>query len=124
MSFWVSISSHLFYTYMYCFNHSSLFSNYFLVVKFPFTTFKSLEFANSILPTPQDICDVAILDHPATDFFYSFYYPHKPVKISNSINHWEALDKWKNIEYLVNLMGYRTVPIELGDKYDSDDWCE
>lgn len=32
--------------------------------------------------------------------------------------------KWNDLNYFMNVAGYRTVPIELGKKYDSDDWSQ
>lgn len=34
------------------------------------------------------------------------------------------MSKWKDLNYLVQTAGYRTVPIELGKKYDNDDWSQ
>lgn len=40
------------------------------------------------------------------------------------MNQWPAMDKWNDLNYFMNTAGYRTVPIELGKKYDSDDWSQ
>lgn len=34
------------------------------------------------------------------------------------------MTKWKDMNYFMTIAGYRTVPIELGKKYDSDDWSQ
>lgn len=40
------------------------------------------------------------------------------------MNDWKAIEKWNKIDYLMKTCGYRTVPIELGDKYDNEDWSQ
>lgn len=40
------------------------------------------------------------------------------------MNHWPAMTKWNDLNYFMKTAGYRTVPIELGKKYDSDDWSQ
>lgn len=41
----------------------------------------------------------------------------KPVILTNCIDHWPAILKWKDLNYLKEVAGLRTVPIELGDHY-------
>jgi len=34
------------------------------------------------------------------------------------------MSKWRDLNYFMSKAGYRTVPIELGKKYDNDDWSQ
>lgn len=34
------------------------------------------------------------------------------------------MERWTDLNYFMTIAGYRTVPIELGKKYDSDDWSQ
>lgn len=52
------------------------------------------------------------------------YTPQKPALIRNVINHWPALEKWKDLNYLTEKAGSRTVPVELGSQYTSDNWSQ
>lgn len=38
------------------------------------------------------------------------------------MDQWKALKKWKDLNYLLQMCGHRTVPIELGKCYDDDNW--
>lgn len=40
------------------------------------------------------------------------------------MDHWPASNKWSDLNYFIDVAGYRTVPIELGKKYDHDDWSQ
>lgn len=37
---------------------------------------------------------------------------------------WPAMTKWLDINYLLNIGGDRTVPIEIGSSYSSDDFSQ
>ncbi|CAA6675080.1 unnamed protein product [Spirodela intermedia] len=45
-----------------------------------------------------------------------------PVIITGCIDHWPARTKWKDIRYLKQVAGDRTVPVEVGKNYLSDEW--
>ena len=49
----------------------------------------------------------------------------KPVIIENAVNHWPALSnrKW-SVNYIREKAGHRTVPIEIGARYTSEDWTQ
>jgi hypothetical protein len=40
------------------------------------------------------------------------------------MKNWKALNQWNKVDYLMKVCGFRTVPIELGDKYDNEDWSQ
>lgn len=58
------------------------------------------------------------------NFRVNFLIPQKPVLIKNGLCDWPAFDSWKDLNYLQKIAGYRTVPIELGTKYDDENWSQ
>jgi len=66
---------------------------------------------------------------PSVDEFLGKYFlTSTPVIIKNAIDFWPCFDfgskrKW-NLEYIINLAGYRTVPVEIGSKYTDFDWSQ
>lgn len=70
-------------------------------------------------------CDIDIIDHPSEELFWTRYFHlHRPVKLKNCISHWSALERWKDLNFFIRTCGFRTVPIELGKKYDNEDWSQ
>lgn len=77
------------------------------------------------ISAPIDACDIDTKDQPSEEQFWTKYFHlHRPVKLTNCINHWPAMSKWNDLNYFMTTAGYRTVPIELGKKYDNDDWSQ
>lgn len=71
----------------------------------------------------ENLDDVKTIDQPSPERFWTQYFHlHQPVKIENAMNDWPATKKWKDLNYFMRVAAYRTVPIELGMKYDHDDW--
>lgn len=76
-------------------------------------------------PTTSDICDIDLVSQPSVELFWTKYFHlHRPAKLTECIDHWPAISKWRDLNYFMNTAGYRTVPIELGKKYDHDDWSQ
>ena len=48
----------------------------------------------------------------------------EPHILLNTMDHWPALSKWKNMQYLLDLLAYRTVPVEVGFDYLDDSWSQ
>lgn len=48
----------------------------------------------------------------------------KPLLIKNGITHWSAYKNWKDLNYFYKIAGHRTIPIELGKKYDDENWSQ
>ncbi|XP_013196334.2 bifunctional peptidase and arginyl-hydroxylase JMJD5 isoform X1 [Amyelois transitella] len=68
---------------------------------------------------------IEIVDCPSMEHFYRNYIlREQPIILSNGINHWPALNKWKDPEYFKKLAGPRTVPVELGKVYTDSDWTQ
>ncbi|CAL9109602.1 lysine-specific demethylase JMJ30 isoform X1 [Musa acuminata AAA Group] len=55
-------------------------------------------------------------------FIYDYFLRDSPVIISGCIDHWPAMTRWKDIEYLKRVAGDRTVPIEVGKNYLCSEW--
>ena len=78
---------------------------------------------------------------PSMEQFLTDYLQAKrPVILTGCIDHWPAMQKWRyrgngsareerrslgcSFDYLIQLAGDRTVPIELGSRYSDDDWTQ
>ncbi|KAL9169064.1 hypothetical protein ABFS82_04G055000 [Erythranthe guttata] len=55
-------------------------------------------------------------------FLQEHFISGSPVIISDSMNHWPAIDTWNDMNYLKRVAGFRTVPVEVGKNYLSPDW--
>lgn len=47
-----------------------------------------------------------------------------PVVVEGLVAHWPATTKWRDRAYLDEVIGDRTVPIEVGKEYTDDDWSQ
>ena len=47
-----------------------------------------------------------------------------PVVLEGAVSHWPAIEKWRDREYVVEKVGDRTVPIEVGETYVHDAWSQ
>ncbi|KAJ9610303.1 hypothetical protein H2200_005080 [Cladophialophora chaetospira] len=87
---------------------------------------------NDVLPTdtvsvPSVQRPVKRLDRPSLSEFSSFMQKIKePVILTRVLEHWPALEKWKNIScwHDATLGGRRLVPIEIGRSYTDDGWSQ
>lgn len=50
--------------------------------------------------------------------------PSRPVIITDAMQHWSALSKWCDVEYLRAKAGMRVVPIEVGKTYLAEGWTQ
>lgn len=44
--------------------------------------------------------------------------------VSECINHWPAMTKWTDVQYLLKVAGERTVPVEVGSHYADENWSQ
>ncbi|NP_001279779.1 lysine-specific demethylase 8 [Callorhinchus milii] len=77
---------------------------------------------------PEIRAEVAVprVSRPSLEHFRTEYLvPQRPVILENSIEHWAALTerKW-SVEYIRQVAGSRTVPVELGSRYTDEDWSQ
>lgn len=70
-------------------------------------------------------CDIDKVDRPSIEYFLENHFKvQKPILITNAIEHWPAMERWRDLDYLLTKAGSRTVPVELGSKYTSDNWSQ
>ncbi|XP_030372279.1 bifunctional peptidase and arginyl-hydroxylase JMJD5 [Scaptodrosophila lebanonensis] len=70
-------------------------------------------------------CDIKQLDGPSiSDFKEQCFQALQPALLLNTIDHWPARRKWRDLNYLMQVAGNRTVPIEIGSNYASDEWSQ
>ena len=63
---------------------------------------------------------------PSVESFHANYMQmSKPVVIEKGMEHWPAMkNKRWSVDYLREVAGHRTVPIEIGDRYTSEEWTQ
>nr|XP_029713314.1 bifunctional peptidase and arginyl-hydroxylase JMJD5-like isoform X3 [Aedes albopictus] len=72
-----------------------------------------------------DNCDVPVVFQPSVEYFGSEHYDKRePLLLRGIIDDWPAMQKWHDPNYLVGLAGERTVPVEIGSQYSSEDWSQ
>ncbi|EPS72890.1 hypothetical protein M569_01866, partial [Genlisea aurea] len=55
-------------------------------------------------------------------FLQEYFIPGSPVVICDSLEHWPAKERWRDMNYLKRVAGFRTVPVEVGKNYLSPEW--
>uniref|UniRef100_A0ABK8FVL2 JmjC domain-containing protein n=2 Tax=Anopheles gambiae TaxID=7165 RepID=A0ABK8FVL2_ANOGA len=69
--------------------------------------------------------DVPIMKCPSLEYFGTRCYDTKqPAVLNGIIDGWPAMERWHDPNYLLKVAGERTVPIEIGSQYSSDDWSQ
>ncbi|VDK78325.1 unnamed protein product [Onchocerca ochengi] len=71
-------------------------------------------------PLPNSIY-VDVFELPSFEEMLKIIEIQKPVVIRGLVNQWPAFTKW-NFSYFNEIIGHRTVPIEIGSSYASSDW--
>ncbi|XP_044745723.1 bifunctional peptidase and arginyl-hydroxylase JMJD5-like [Coccinella septempunctata] len=70
-------------------------------------------------------CEVDSLVLPSLEQFNRLYFETQhPVKLQGCIDHWPAKKKWKDLQYLLQIGGDRTVPVEIGTQYVDENWSQ
>ena len=64
------------------------------------------------------------LERPSLDAFAGVQQRGQPAEISGAIDHWPALERWRDVEYLEEALGARHVPVEVGRDYTSSAWTQ
>lgn len=68
---------------------------------------------------------VAVLKCPSIEFFQTNHFTRRiPAVFTACIDHWPALKLWPQKDYLIHLAGNRTVPIEIGQNYTTENWSQ
>lgn len=52
-----------------------------------------------------------------------FLVPGRPVILEGVTDHWPCMKKW-SLQYIQEIAGYRTVPVEVGSRYTDEDWSQ
>ncbi|KAM8798544.1 bifunctional peptidase and arginyl-hydroxylase JMJD5 [Eudromia elegans] len=75
-------------------------------------------------PVIQPADAVPCLCCPSLEHFRDNYLiPQKPVVLEGVIDHWPCMTKW-SVDYLGQVAGCRTVPVELGSRYTDEEWSQ
>ncbi|XP_017059109.1 bifunctional peptidase and arginyl-hydroxylase JMJD5 [Drosophila ficusphila] len=70
-------------------------------------------------------CDIPQLEAPSLkEFQTKCFQANQPTLLLNTFQHWPAVHKWLDLNYLLQVAGNRTVPIEIGSNYASDEWSQ
>jgi len=67
------------------------------------------------------VCRKGVLS--VAQFNSECFSPREPTVLEGMINHWAALDKWRDLQWLVQTVGHRTVPVEVG-RHHGEHWTE
>lgn len=57
------------------------------------------------------------------DFREHFLLPGRPVILEGVADHWPCMRKW-SLEYIQEVAGCRTVPVEVGSRYTDEEWSQ
>ncbi|XP_043349646.1 bifunctional peptidase and arginyl-hydroxylase JMJD5 isoform X3 [Dermochelys coriacea] len=61
---------------------------------------------------------------PSLEHFRENYMiPQKPVILEGIVDHWPCMKKW-SLDYLRQIAGFRTVPVEVGSRYTDEEWSQ
>ncbi|XP_074867071.1 bifunctional peptidase and arginyl-hydroxylase JMJD5 isoform X2 [Carettochelys insculpta] len=61
---------------------------------------------------------------PSLEHFRENYMiPEKPVILEGIADHWSCMKKW-SLDYLHQIAGCRTVPVEVGSQYTDEEWSQ
>ncbi|EHB06321.1 JmjC domain-containing protein 5, partial [Heterocephalus glaber] len=64
------------------------------------------------------------LHRPSLQHFRKhFLLPGRPVVLEGVADHWPCMRKW-SVEYVREIAGCRTVPVEVGSRYTDEDWSQ
>lgn len=75
--------------------------------------------------TKVDKSDVIVLNSPSVQEFRENHFDKlQPAILTGCMNHWPALLKWIEPQYLVRIANHRIVPIEVGSSYTKETWSQ
>lgn len=78
-----------------------------------------------IAKTIKRVSDIPILEQPSLQHFQVEHFaPQKPAQLIKCLEQWPANSKWRQINYLIEVAGNRTVPVEVGAQYVDKDWSQ
>lgn len=81
---------------------------------------------NDHVPIPDVTTERTVprLHCPSLQYFKKhFLVPGRPVILEGVANHWPCMKKW-SLEYIQEVAGCRTVPVEVGSRYTDEEWSQ
>uniref|UniRef100_K7FVA8 JmjC domain-containing protein 5 n=1 Tax=Pelodiscus sinensis TaxID=13735 RepID=K7FVA8_PELSI len=67
---------------------------------------------------------IPLLHCPSLEHFRDNHMtPQKPVVLEGIVDHWSCMKKW-SVDYLRQIAGCRTVPVEVGSRYTDEEWSQ
>lgn len=78
------------------------------------------------MPIPDVMTERTVprLHCPSLQYFKKhFLVPGRPVILEGVANHWPCMKKW-SLEYIQEVAGCRTVPVEVGSRYTDEEWSQ
>ncbi|KAM5328551.1 bifunctional peptidase and arginyl-hydroxylase JMJD5 isoform 3-T3 [Glossophaga mutica] len=79
---------------------------------------------HSSIPDMRSEEAVPRLHCPSLQYFRKHYLvPQRPVILEGVADHWPCMKKW-SLEYIQEIAGCRTVPVEVGSRYTDEDWSQ
>ncbi|XP_046749584.1 lysine-specific demethylase 8 isoform X2 [Diprion similis] len=86
-----------------------------------------MTFGCSSLPRSElpGLAPVVHYHQPSMEAFYrDIFQPKIPAVLEGCMEHWKAMELWRDPKYLLKVAGVRTVPIEIGSHYTAEDWTQ
>ncbi|KAJ8955951.1 hypothetical protein NQ314_006800 [Rhamnusium bicolor] len=69
--------------------------------------------------------EIDVVDCPSVEYFNKKYFMEQlPAKLKGCIDHWPATKKWLDLNYLLDIAGDRTIPVEIGSHYADVNWSQ
>ncbi|XP_067390478.1 bifunctional peptidase and arginyl-hydroxylase JMJD5 [Emydura macquarii macquarii] len=85
---------------------------------------KKIRNDHSTVPMIKSEEAIPRLNCPSLEHFRENYLiPQKPVILEGIVDHWPGMKKW-SLDYLRQMAGCRTVPVEVGSRYTDEEWSQ
>ncbi|XP_073217691.1 bifunctional peptidase and arginyl-hydroxylase JMJD5 isoform X2 [Lepidochelys kempii] len=85
---------------------------------------KKIRNDHTTIPSVKSEEVIPRLHCPSLEHFRENYMiPQKPVILEGIVDHWPCMKKW-SLDYLRQIAGCRTVPVEVGSRYTDEEWSQ
>ncbi|XP_050823611.1 bifunctional peptidase and arginyl-hydroxylase JMJD5 isoform X3 [Gopherus flavomarginatus] len=85
---------------------------------------KKIRNDHTTVPSIKSEAVIPRLHCPSLEHFRENYMiPQKPVILEGIVDHWPCMKKW-SLDYLRQIAGCRTVPVEVGSRYTDEEWSQ
>ncbi|KAG6923924.1 lysine demethylase 8 [Chelydra serpentina] len=85
---------------------------------------KKIRNDHTTIPSVKSEEVIPQLHCPSLEHFRENYMiPQKPVILEGIVDHWPCMKKW-SLDYLRQIAGCRTVPVEVGSRYTDEEWSQ